>query len=72
MKTYFLTFPLFISLFGFAQQNPAIYLPCNGNAGDSNGNGNHGVTSSISYNTPYRFNYPNKVIGDNTKLRKKQ
>lgn len=63
MKTYFLTFLLCISLFGFAQQNPAIYLPCNGNAGDSSGNGHHGVLASSGiYNTVDRFNYPNKAF----------
>jgi hypothetical protein len=63
MKTCFLTILLCISIFGFAQQNPAIYLPCNGNAGDSSGNGHHGVTSSITFNTTDRFNYPNKAFG---------
>lgn len=68
MKTYFLTFLLFISLFGFSQQNPAIYLPCNGNAGDSSGNGHHGeIWGDVGdvINTPDRFNYPNKAFKSN-------
>ncbi|MCX6186194.1 MAG: SusE domain-containing protein [Bacteroidetes bacterium] len=63
MKTTFFAFIFFISLLSFAQQNPAIYIPCNGNAGDSSGNGHHGVISNINYFRPDRFNYPNRALG---------